>query len=465
VLVINYHTLTWTSSAAVFANGASANTSLKITFDFSADTIAVTQDGSTIAGTITAGSITNVEAGFSVSTNFYIGTSNDNGTPFSNPDAISIFYFYVSTLQAAQASAISSYVLNKPPTIALAVQEQDNTNYDAPHDIEKLTRLSSESLISCKGDPSLTTQDGGFVGVDDHTNTADLSITRSYVHQTDQVDGETVLIISSTRAFHFVASSALLFDTSNPAALTLVRSVSYTASVINGAVRKGNYVFGAAKDGKVHVFDISTIDSFTLTGSHDAGAGAEGLGSAHDVDFIDDEYLMVCNNSASAGGKYFGIYKAFNASSLITPSSWTQASSLGTAGLEGANRLRKITSTIGVITMNSTGNGAAKVDYSNLASPSITDFIALNDACAGLDTYRDKYAFVANGVRVRLIDVISQANIVLKGGYSNNTTFDATGNTNFHDCWWSLNTTDFKIYLTMTCQRDNRIALFRINRF
>jgi hypothetical protein len=463
ILIIRYHTLVWTSSAAVFANGTTATQRIKIVMDFSGDAITVTQNETSVAGSITSGSITNVEAGYACTANFYIGNSNNNGTAQTQPDAASLFYFYISGAQGASASAASSYLQNKKHSIEFVYQEQDNTNYDAPHDIDKLTRIDPLSDISCKGDGSLTTQDGCWLKINDQANLADITISASRVHQTDQIDGETVVVLSSTRTIHFVASSALLINRSDGSVVT---SVSYTSSVINGAEKVGNYIFGSAKDGFIHVFTSNDgfVSNISLVGSKNTG-GADGLGAAHDMSFIDSQYLMICSNVSALSNRYIGTYRAFDGSgNLITPSTWTLASFIANDALAGANRNRKVSASVHAVTMNNPGFGVAKINTTDPTNISFTNAIGLIDACAGLDVYRGKYAIVGNTSRIRIVDMTSSTNAALAAGYANNITF-ATTDSNIHDLVWSLNLNDMKVYLTPTFQGDNRLGLFRVNRF
>jgi hypothetical protein len=459
----------WSSSAAAFINGDNPEAVLIFTVDLGADTITVTKNGVSVAGSIVSGTLVNLEGLYANTASLYVGDSNNNGTAETNPttNVPIIRYCYCTVAQGASASAITSYLANKKPIVELVIQEQDNTNYDAPHAIAKLTRIDPLSDVSCKGDPALTTQDGCWLKINDHANLADITIVASRVHQGDQIDGETVVILSATRSIHFVASSALLINRSDG---SVVASLSYTSSVINGAERNpagtnGDYIIGAAKDGRVLVFTTndSWASNISLVGTKNTAA--DGLGAAHSFSMIDTQYALVCNNVAALGNKYAGTYRVFDGNGdLITPSGWTLASFIADDLLAGANRNKKVTSAIHALTMNSPGFGIAKINTTDPTAISLTNVIGMIDSCAGLDVYRDKYAIVGNTSRFRIVDMTSSSNCALVGGYANGVTL-ATTDSNIHDPVWSLNLNDMKPYATAPCQADNRIALFRINRF
>lgn len=72
---------TWTSSAAILANGASALLMLDITFDFVANTIAVLSNGANVAGSWTAGNISAyVPASYAVNHPMILGNKSTNGS-------------------------------------------------------------------------------------------------------------------------------------------------------------------------------------------------------------------------------------------------------------------------------------------------------------------------------------------------------------------------------------------------
>jgi hypothetical protein len=454
----------WSSTSAAFVNGDNPEAVLIFVPDIVGNTMAVTKNGVTVPGSIVSGTLINIGATYANTANLYVGNSNNNGTAETNPTTnVPIIRYVVCTIaQGAQASAIASYLAAKKPIVEFVLQEQDATNYDAPHDIEKLTRIDPLSDVSCKGDGSLTTQDGCWLKINDHANLADITIVASRVHQSDQIDGETVVVLSATRSIHFVASSALLINRSDGSVVT---SVSYTSSVVNGAQYKNGYVFGSAKDGFIHVFTSNDgfVSNISLVGSKNTG-GADGLGAAHDLSFINSQYLKICSNTSALSNRYGGTYRAFDGSgNLITPSTWTLASFIANDLMAGANRNRRVTDAIHAVTMNSPGFGIAKINTTDPTNISLTNVIGLIDSCAGLDIYRDKYAIVGNTARLRIIDMVSSTNAALVAGFADNTTF-ATTDSNFHDPYWSLNLNDMKPYAIVPCQGDNRLALFRFNR-
>lgn len=463
-LQIQYQGFTWLSTSAVFANGAVAQSHFDIRFDFTADTLTVTQDGSLVAGSFTVSDIASVNpASYACTRNILIGAFNNNGTGTSNPSSSSVYYFAITKLSSMPSeSTFRSYLTNKKATFELISTLTDATYLKSPHDV-LITSDFSTAYISGKGDPALTTVDGSFAIVN-ITNPASPSITGGYANGGDQKDGETVLIMSPTRVMHFVDDAALLFDVSNPASPSLIRTVANANGVVNGAVKIGNYVFGANKGGFIDVFDVTNLDTFTLVGSYNTNT-VDGMIGPHDIDVSSDGLnIVICSKTV---GSQFAIYQVFSSPGVFIPiASWTVRSIINsTSGpdLTSANRIRVIGNTANIYVLNATGKNITTIDISNLSSPSILDTFILSDGSAGACTYRGKLSIAADGVKVSLFDTYTNpSDIKMLGTYGNSTDFTVGTNSNFHDIEWFINGNS--VYCLVTCQ-NNGIAIFKINRY
>lgn len=462
VLRIRFMAFVWVSGAAVFSNGATGLHQVDAHFDFVNDVLSVNYDGGAVAGTFTSGNISSTDpTGFACTRNFLIGTHNLAAAPFSN-QTNQITYFAITTLQTApQRSAIRTYLGAREATFVLVDTITNATFIINPHDVELSADLS-KAFISSKGDDTGSSTDGAFAIID-ITNPASLSVLGGYNGTLDQIDGETVMVISPTRVLHFVDDNALLFDVSNPASPSKIRTVANGSGVINGAVIVGNrYIIGANKGGTIDVFDagvaLVNIDTFTLVGSYDATTDM-GTGP-HDVDVTDDgEHIVVVSRPQATTTHHFAIYKVVNAGSLIALASWVVLSKLNTASLVDANRVRVLRDQNTALL--SCANNFATVDITTLASPAVSDTFDMTTFSSGLTRYKNRWAIPTWQVGLRLLKVTDRTDIIQDAGYYNDTTF-TTGNASFHD----LKT--FKVsgqwYVIVTCQSSSQVAVWKINR-
>lgn len=468
-LRINYQGFIWDSTNVVFANGVNAYSYFDIHFDFTTDVLTVRQDGSTVAGSFTTSNISAVNpASYGCTVNFYIGSFNNNGSAFSNSDSASLDYFTLTSLQVSPFTAVASYLNAKSPMIEYLGSLTDVTYLKNPHDVNVSTDMT-KAFVSGKGDTNLTTVDGSF-GIIDLTTPGTPTVLGGYAGVGNQKDGETIQIISATRVVHFVDKAALLFNVSNPASPSLVKSVATSVGVVNGSIYKNGYVIGANKSGYIDVFDFTDIDNFTLVGSKDFTATMIG---PHDID-IDStgQYVII---SAKTTGAEFGIVQVFNGTTLIALASWTFASTVTSSAspnLIGANRIRKVVNNgvdYAVLFQLQGGGGGDNVvtyDISNLASPVYkADFSLAQTSqrgATGACVYRNKYVFVGNDQGVRLLDVTSSASAITQiAGYFNGTAFSLGANNNIHDIdWWFSGQNR---YIIITAQNEG-IAIFKINR-
>src|SRR5690606_7768104 len=141
-----------------------------------------------------------------------------------------------------------------------------------------------------------------------------LSVIGGYARNGDQEDGETVLELSASRVMHFFEGGVHLFDVSNPALPSIVKTVSAGTGSVNGAIQVGNYVLGANKGGTIDVFEVSDMDNFSLVGSYDA-ALKDGAVRPHDIDITDDgEHIVVVTRPVPPAKSTidFAIYKVFD---------------------------------------------------------------------------------------------------------------------------------------------------------
>lgn len=473
-LQIQYQGFTWLSTAAVFANGAVSDAQFDIHFNFTTDTLTVNKDGSNVAGSFTVSNISAVNpASYACTANIYVGAYNNNGTTTSNPSTSYIYYFAITDLQTSNISAIRTYLNAKKPFLELVSTLTDANYLKNPHDVI-ISDDGTKAYVSGKGNPSLTTVDGSFAIVDLSTPTLP-TVLGGYYGAGDQKDGETVLELSSTRVLHFVDTQVLLFNVSNPASPSLVRTVSHatgsTPDVVNGAVQIGNYVFGANKSGYITVLDVSDIDNFTLVGNKDMDALA-GFVGPHDVDIAaDGESLVFCSRrGGNETAAQFGIVKVMNSGSLIPLASWVMTSTItsnAAPNLSSSNRIRVFDGNIAVLhTLQNTGKNIVTYDISNLSSPVYKGAFSLApnawNASAGACIYRGKIDIAANDIGIRLLDVTTDpVNINQLAGYFNSTNFTVGTNTNFHDIEWFI--VNNQNYCIVTCQ-NNGIAIFKINR-
>lgn len=466
----------WDSTSAVFADGSTSDSYFDIHFDFTTDVLTVNQDGSAVAGSFTTGNISTTNpASYACTANLYLNTFNNNGTLSSDGSNIQhLYYFTITKLQGSSASGIRSYLEAKKPVLELVSTLSDATYLKNPHDVI-IDTAGSKAYVSSKGSPTLTSVDGSFAIVD-ITNPASPSITGGYAGGGDQKDGETVLQLSSSRVLHFVDTKVHLFNVSNPASPTIVKTVSHTTGgtpdVVNGAVKIGNYVFGANKSGYITVLDVSDIDNFTLVGNKDMNA-LNSFNGPHDIDVCSDNehIIFVSRRTGAETNNQVGIVKVMNNGSLITLASWSMVATINsttTPDLSSANRIRVIGNTAIIHTLDSTGKQIATYDISTLASPVYKGQFLLTSnsaqqSSAGACTYRNKYTIAANGTGIRILDCTTDpTSIVQKAGYFNELDFTTTGTTNSHDIEW------FRVsgqnYCIVTYQNNTKIGIFKINR-
>jgi hypothetical protein len=469
-LRVNYQGFVWDSTNVVFANGANAASYFDIHFDFTTDTLTVRQDGASVAGSFTTSNISAVNpASYASTQDFYIGSFNNNGGAFSNTDSASLSYFACTKLQTTPFTEVASYLNAKKPTLEYLASLTDATYLKVPHDVWISPDMTT-AYVSGKGDTTLTSVDGSF-GIVDLTTPASPTVLGGVAGTGTQKDGETVLVISATRVVHFADKIALLYNVSNPASPTLVKSVATATGVVNGAVYKNGYVFGANKDGYIDVFDFSDVDNFTLVGSKDVTATMTG---PHDIDFCgDNEHVMI---ASKVTGAQFGIIKVFTGTTLISLASWSFVSAITSAAapnLIGANRIKRMVDSMGlelavIFTLQGGGGGNNVVSYSlagGYASPALNDTFSLTMSpqrgATGGNNYRDRFVIVGNDQGIRLLDTYNSSAFVQSAGYFNATAFTVGGNNNIHDAdWWF----DGQNRYLITTAHNEGIAIFKINR-
>jgi len=455
-LEIKYQGFVWLSTSSVFVNNTTGLHYFSVDFDFPHSTLTVYKDNSTVPGSFTSGNISSTNpSSFACTQNFYIGTYNNNGSAFSNPIQNQITYFAITTLQSSgQRSSLYTYLTTREANIKLVATISDASFLKYPHDL-LISDDKRYLYVSGKGDDVLTSIDGSL-GIIDVTTPSSPVIAGGYSGHSDQVDGETVLILNPWRVMHFVNGSAMMFGVSYPQRTNLLSTVSHAGTVINGAVRIGNYVFGANKGGYINVFDVTNPDSFTLVGSYNSSG--DGLGGCHDIDVTDDgQYIIVANRIT--GSADVGIYQVFSGGSFIPIASWALKGSLISGTVTDTNRARILRGQNAVIA--SASPLSYTIDISNLTSPSLGGTFDNTTFSSGLAVYRHRYDVVTWQVGIRLLDTSNINSLVQKAGYYNATTF-TTGNASFHDCiTWEKNGIN---YLAVAAQSSQRVAIFKINR-
>jgi hypothetical protein len=343
-----------------------------------------------------------------------------------------------------------------------------------PHDVI-VSRFHEWAYVSGKGHDSGTTSPGTFdiIDISDPTNMVRLG---GYYLLGDQLDGETVLELSADRVLHFYAGGVHLFNVSNPASPTIVKTVTYSGESINGAVAVGDrYVIGANKGGYLQVFDFgagfSDIDNFILTGEYDTSSDLLEDGP-HDIDVCaDGEHVIIVARKTGNPVMYeFAIYKVMNAGSLISIGSWAYASRISGGGgqTDGANRCRVMLGDFGgyELAVLSTGASAGDgrfttVDITTKASPAILDVFDMRTFASGLHQYRQRWTIPTWQVGLRLMNVTDPTDIILDAGYYNSLRF-TTGNASFHD----IDTFEKNgfTYLFVAAQSSSQVVSFKINR-
>lgn len=105
----------WTSTAAVFANGANAHAVFRIQMDFTTNTFGVWKDGVAVAGSFTTGSMAALlPASFASDRDFYVGNQN---TVSASPATILMTRFAITPLTTAQqALNVEAYFNYLPST-------------------------------------------------------------------------------------------------------------------------------------------------------------------------------------------------------------------------------------------------------------------------------------------------------------------------------------------------------------
>lgn len=470
LLRIRYQGFTWISTAAAAPNGATGLMHFDIHFDFTTDVLTVNKNGSAVAGSFTVSSMAATNpASYNCTANLYVGTQNNNGTTTQPTNATQLTYFAITKLQGtSRMASVRSYLQNRKATFEVVDELTDATYIDHPHDII-VSRFHERAYVSGKGDDGAIDQDGTFAIIDisDPTN---LSVLGGYNGTDDQLDGETVLELSTDRVLHFFDGGVHLFNVSNPAAPTIVKTVSYIGLSINGAVVVGDrYVIGANKGGYLQTFDfgagLSDIDNFTLVGSYDTTTDLDGDGP-HDIDICaDGEHVILCSRGDDIAADYdFAIYKVMNAGSLITMGSWTYASRLHNTSIYKANRSRVMVGLFGgmEVAVLSCDPNFAVIDITTKSAPSILDTFDMTTFASGLHQFRQRWTIPTWQVGLRLLNVTDPTNIIQDAGYYNSTRF-TVGNASFHD----IDTFEKNgfTYLFVAAQSSSQVVAFKINRF
>lgn len=474
-LQIRYQGFTWLSTSAVFANGVVAPAAFAMHFDFTADTLTVTKDGVAVAGSFTVSNISAVDpTAYACTANFYLASFNNNGTATSNPTGSHLYYFAVTDLQTTETAAIVTYLNNKKAVLELVDTLVNATDLKFPHDVI-ISRDGTRAYVSGKGHPTLTNVDGSFAIIDLTTPSA-VTILGAYEGNGDQMDGETVLELSSTRVIHFVDDAALVFDVSNPASISKLQTVSTLGGVVNGAVMIGStYIFGANKDGYIDVF---SWDGTTLSfvGAYDTD-GVLGMLGPHDIDVTtDNEHIIFCSKTV---GAQFACIRVLNAGALIPIASWaptfTPITSSSNPDLTGANRIRFFRSVAGdeiavlyqLFGGGSTGNNVVAYNINDKSTPVYLDSFDLTlstqRGCTGTCLYRGKLTIAADDQGLRLLDIgTDPSNIKQIAGYFNSTEFTVGANVDLHDA--EIFTVSEQNYCIITAQNGG-VAVFKINRW
>jgi len=465
LLTIVYQGFTWQSTAAVMENGACAHY-FDIHFDFTNDVLTVNRDGSSVAGSFTVSNISAVNpASYNCTANFYIGARNNNGTTLQNINtAAYLKYFCVTGLQSSPTpSAIRTYLNAKKPTFELVDILTSTTLLKAAHHIDVNT-IGTVAYVAGKGDASLFTVDGSFATIDLSDPTT-LAILDSEASTGDLIDCRTSVIISSTRVIVFAQSLAILYDVSNPAAITRLHTLAYSGSSgisnyvsnVNGAIYMNGYVFASNMDGGINVFTV-TGDVIALVGFYSTFTN-DGIEAPLDLDQIDSENICICNIDAGAN---FAIYKVFNAGALIPTASWTLRSSITNALLDSANRITvNEESTIAMSHQNAGANTIVSINLSNLDAPAIIDDYSIGtNHSSGKVIYRNKYDIGADGEGIVMLNISSNPLSEI-AGYFDRTNFTSSDR-NTHETAWFINNN--QNYVLATFQDDSKLACWKINR-
>lgn len=468
ILRIRHQGFTWESSAAVFPNGETGLIQIEAHFDFVNDVLDVLKDGVAVSGSFTSGDIVGTDPTAFVNTtrNIQVGSFNNNGSIFSNPsNTPQIAYFAVTTLQdASRRSSVRTYLLNRRPSFEVV---DVLSGFDFPHDVE-LNSDATRAFVIGKGADSATNQDGTFA-IADISDPENLSILGSYGGFGDLIDGETVTVINDNRVLVFAQGQAHLFNVSNPASPTIVKTIAYTgdasseSNVVNGAaIILNRYVVGAVKAGRLAVFDmgvnLSDPDNFTLTGQYDTSTDT-GNDGPHDV-FVtsDGEHVCVCARGNTDATNHFLTYKIVDSEVLIDPSLWALLGSSNSATLAHTNRTREMYDGVAITCGNP---NFATIDISDLSAPAVLSSFNQGVFSSGVTRYKNRWAIPTWQVGTRLLKIASNGAITEDARYYNDLRF-TTGNASFHDLktfkkngiWYAL----------VSAQSSSEMVCFRINR-
>lgn len=106
----------WTSTSAVFANGANAHAVFRIKMDFTTDTFGAWKDGGAIAGSFTTGSMAALTpASFASDRNFNIGNQNTAGAA---PTTFLMSRFAITGLSTSQEALDAEAYMGYLPTVS-----------------------------------------------------------------------------------------------------------------------------------------------------------------------------------------------------------------------------------------------------------------------------------------------------------------------------------------------------------
>lgn len=463
LLFINYSTLTWQSTSAVFANGATAVSHFQIQFDFTGDTITVYKDNVAVPGSITAGSMTGIELTYACTADWNIGNNNNNGT-VQNATARWSLYSLARTPISAPASSIRTYIPLRKPIVEYISTIVDDA-FKNPHAVRAYTKLATSAHVSGKGSPNAATEDGslGHIG---YSNPASPNVIDGYYGNADQLNAETVYIVDGfpNRVLNFFEDGVHLFGVDGTGQYTLLDTVVTEGQVVNGAVQIGEYVFGADKGARIQVIDVSNVtgsgsDSISLFGQY--LVSNDGVLSAHDIaKFPDNKHIIGID--IDAGHDVF-IYQVFDDNGDILPvANWVAKGTINDVSLDGANRIQHVRDSIFTVHGNAT-NYCAKIDASDVDAPVIVGYYdQLTKSSSGARSFKDKYMISGGGNTLFMYDITSQTDVKFIGGYSNTVTFANGPIGSHHDMEWFIY--NYECYTCVPYQNENRLVFFRLNR-
>jgi len=358
--------------------------------------------------------------------------------------------------------------LNSLPGVAAHAQPSSAAPRDgAIRVVSKLRHdeaLNEAHDVELQGDLAYVPGKGGSIAIID---VADPSKPRLVWFRRDEgslPDAETVLLgddrlFLGTRDFHSI-------DVANPREPVFDDTLIDRTKIdlINGMVRRGDYIFAASKSGMVNAFDVLDPASPKLAGVIRARERYQ-IMLPHDIDLFEPYLVVVDPNGFGERPGSLALFRVFDdAGQLLPEAKWDLAGRLTAVVLSGANRVqvRGRHAFVGgsYSPRNSGGKLMAKgivVDLSEPTAPRVVAKVEFPDIRGpnGLTVTGDVW-FLAGGQTVEAYDIREPARPRRLTSFTSAEAFP-TADDNAHDLVYRDG------YLYVTSQGDDGLVILHVD--